>query len=84
MMQIKLFGKTMKRTNPEDLSSTLAHFERGGRRAAHRIVQRDEEIALACRSAGAPQGFEQVTAGWVGPQADNGPSSRRSFAILMR
>jgi hypothetical protein len=65
MMQIKLFGKTMKRTNPEDLSSTLAHFERGGRRAAHRIVQRDEEIALACRRAGRTErrGASRVRAG---------------------
>jgi len=51
-MHIKLFEPTMSRTSTEDLSSALAHLERGDWRAAHEIVQRDEEGALACWAHG--------------------------------
>ena len=51
-MQIKLFAPTMKRAGTEDLSSALDHLERGDWRAAHAIVQRDEDSALACWAHG--------------------------------
>ena len=51
-MQIKLFGPSMTRANAKDLSSALEHLERGDWRAAHEIVQRDEDSALACWAHG--------------------------------
>ena len=51
-MHIKLLASTMARASSEDLSSALEHLERGDWRAAHRIVQRDEEGALACWAHG--------------------------------
>jgi Tfp pilus assembly protein PilF len=52
MMQIKLFAPTMTRASTEDLCSALEHLERGDWRAAHEIVQRDEDDALACWAHG--------------------------------
>ena len=51
-MQIKLFPPTMTRASTQDLRSALAHLERGDWRAAHEIVQRDEDGALACWAHG--------------------------------
>lgn len=47
MMQIKFFEPTMARVNTKDLASALDHLERGDWRAAHEIVQREEDGALA-------------------------------------
>jgi hypothetical protein len=38
--------------SPEDLGAALAHLERGDWKAAHRIVQADEETPLACWAHG--------------------------------
>jgi hypothetical protein len=35
-----------------DLASALAHLEKGDWRAAHKIVQRDEDAPLACWAHG--------------------------------
>ena len=51
-MHIKLFRPAMTRASTEDLSCALEYLERGDWRAAHRIVQRDEESALACWAHG--------------------------------
>jgi hypothetical protein len=40
------------RIDRESLASALAHLERGDWQAAHEIVQRDEESALACWAHG--------------------------------
>ena len=50
MMHIKLFGPAMTRTSTADLATALAHLERGDWRAAHEIVQRGEEDALAFKA----------------------------------
>jgi hypothetical protein len=42
----------MTRARTDDLSSALDHLERGDWRAAHEIVQRDEDGALACWAHG--------------------------------
>ena len=42
----------MTRANAKNLSSALDHLERGDWRAAHEIVQRDEDDALACWAHG--------------------------------
>ena len=42
----------MTRARTDDLSSALDHLERGDWRAAHEIVQRDEDSALACWAHG--------------------------------
>ena len=51
-MHIKLFRPAMTRASTEDLSCALEYLERGDWRAAHRIVQRDEEGTLACWAHG--------------------------------
>ena len=52
MMQIKLFAPTMTRASTKLLSSALTHLERGDWRAAHEIVQQDEDDSLACWAHG--------------------------------
>jgi len=42
----------MTRASTEELRYALDHLERGDWRAAHEIVQRDEESALACWAHG--------------------------------
>lgn len=42
----------MTRTHSKDLFAALDHLERGDWRAAHEIVQRDEDSALACWAHG--------------------------------
>jgi len=42
----------MTRARTDDLSSALDHLERGDWRAAHEIVQRDEDGTLACWAHG--------------------------------
>lgn len=41
-----------KKVTENDLRRALAHLERGEWQAAHEIVQRDEESALACWAHG--------------------------------